>query len=59
MFALLEVRLGDVGELVGLETMLDELAVLFFVAHDYRTRIGFDDLAGDSELLDLHVIAVS
>jgi hypothetical protein len=59
MLRLLQLWLWNVREFVGLETSLDELAVFFFETHNDRARIGLDNLAGDSELLDLHVIAVS
>jgi hypothetical protein len=57
--ALLVLRLGDVGEVVGLETMLDEFTILFLVAHDDGAGVGLNDLAYDAEVLDLHVVAVT
>lgn len=57
--SLLQVRLGPILQVVGLEAVFDEFAVLFLVANDDRPRVDLDDLSLDSKVLYEHVIVGS
>ena len=52
-------RLRAILYVLGPESMLDQLAIAFLVADHNRSRIHFDDLPFDSEILDVHVIAMT
>ena len=56
---LLQVRLGRILQIVGLEAVFDEFAVVLLVANDDRPRVDLDDFPFDSKVLDEHAIVPS
>lgn len=55
----LQPRLGPIFQVVRLEAVLDQFAIVFLVANHDRARVHFDNLPFDAKVLDKHVIAVS
>jgi hypothetical protein len=50
--------LWNIAQLIGPKAVFDQLAVFFRISHDDRTRVDFDYLAFDAEILDRDAVAV-
>jgi hypothetical protein len=53
----LQVRLGQVFQLFGIEAMFDRLAVRLTMSNDDGPSVYLDDFAIDIQILDVHAVA--